>query len=336
MSALPAALVPPPAVSTVSARPCVLVNPRSFQASTNDLARRALALCARVGADAVPRRGRAHLAAEPERLRAAGQRRLFVLAGDGTVQGIVQYLATQHSPLWQPELLVLGGGRSNVTAHEFGHGSALRKLSEALRRTHKGAAITVQERQLLRLEARGLAPQHGFLFAAGVIDAGIRLCEQHRQSGTSWLHRGPLSSAYCLVKLTVQVNRGRSPLPPYPDLRIDTGTAAPFSGPQRLLVASTLLHRLGLFNPYAARGVGAVRLTAIRADAERFWRRLPRAMAGRFTDEMTPERGYLSGRFERVAIDGLTSFSLDGEMFDVDPSATVLIQGGPAVRMLQL
>lgn len=336
MSALPAAPIPPPAASTVSERPCVLVNPRSFLTSTNDRARKALALCQRFGVAAVSLQGRDHLLSELDRLRAAGQRRLFVLAGDGTVQGIVQYLASQNAPEWQPELLVLGGGRSNVTAHEFGHGSALHKLAEALRRAREAAPITVHERQLLRVESAGSEPQHGFLLAGAVVDAGIRLCERHRQAGTTWWHQGPLSSQYCLAKLALQAVRGRNPLPPDPDLHIETRAAATFCGPQRLLLASTLLHRNNLFNPYAGRGAGPVRLTAIRADAERFWRRLARVVSGRFTDDMTPERGYFSGRFEHVSITGLARFSLDGEPFEVDPSRPLLLQGGPTVRMLQL
>lgn len=335
MSALPAALVPP-AVSTVGTRPCVIVNPRSFAASTNSLARKAAALARRFGAEVVELRDRAQLGSELQRLQAEGQQRLFIVAGDGTVQGITQYLAMLPPSSWDPELLVLGGGRSNVTANEFGHGSALHKLAEALRRLHEGEPIAVHERQLLRVEQAGQAPQHGFLLAAAMIDAGIRLCDRHRQSGTSWLHRGALSSPYCLAKLAVQVMRGRSPLPPYPELRIDVGNGAPIEDAYRLLVASTLLHRDGLFNPYAARGAGPVRMTAIAAHAPRFWWRLPRVLTGRFTDEMSTQQGYLSGRFARIEIAGLASFSLDGEMFEPDHQRPVILEGGPILRMLQL
>jgi hypothetical protein len=77
-------------------------------------------------------------------------------------------------------------------------------------------------------------------------------------------------------------------------------------------------------------------LTAIAADAKRFWRRVPRVLTGHFTSDMTAEHGYISGRFERVALTGLTSFCLDGEMFEPDQQQSVILQGGPVMRMLQL
>jgi hypothetical protein len=150
------------------------------------------------------------------------------------------------------------------------------------------------------------------------------------------LHKGRLSSPYCLAKVAVQSVFGRSPLPPYPQLRIETGAGDAFSGPHRVLIASTLMHRDSLFNPYAERGAGLVRMTAITADAPAFWRHLPRVLTGHFTADMSPQHGYLSGRFERVTITGLRSCCLDGEMFDTNPAQPVLLAAGPPVRMLQL
>jgi hypothetical protein len=326
----------PLAAATASARPCLIVNPLSFQVAASGLARKAARLAQESGAEVIEVRDRAQLAAELERLCAEQRTRLFILAGDGTVQGIVQYLAMLPPSRWQPELLVLGGGRSNVTANEFGHGSPLRTLREALRRCSVGASIDVHEQPLLRVEQADHPPQHGFLLAGAVIDAAIRLCDRFRQSGNSWLHRGKLSSQYCLAKLALQIARGRSPLPADPDLQIRVTNEVVFENTCRVLMASALAHRNQWVNPYAACGTGPVRLTAIAANAQGLWRRLPRVLTGHFTADMRPEQGYLSGRFERVEILGLASFSLDGEMFEPDHQRPVIIQAGPTLRMLQL
>lgn len=260
---------------------------------------------------------------------------MFVLSGDGTVQAIVQYLASQPNDAWMPDLLVLGGGRSNVTARDFGGHPALAKLEAALRAAREGSPLAIEPRPLLRVEQAGSTEQHGFLLAAASIDHGIRLCRQYRQSGSGWAHKGPLADAFCLARLAVQVMVGRSPLPPYPNLQIDTGTGEVLRGSVRVLLATTLLHREGLYNPYAERGAGDVRLTAITATASRFWRRLPRVLTGRFSRDMNLQQGYLSGRCSRIEITGLGGYSLDGERFDTDPARPVQISRGRELRILR-
>ncbi|MET0656636.1 MAG: hypothetical protein ABW110_00560, partial [Steroidobacteraceae bacterium] len=268
-------------------------------------------------------------------LRGRKQSRIFILAGDGTIQGLVQYLASLPEGAWSPELLLLGGGRSNLIANDLGGPGTLQRLERALRRGRDGGTFAVREQQLLRVEHEDLVPHHGFFLAGSTIDSGIRLCHHHRLSGTSRLHKGRLSSPYCLSKLAVQVMVGRSPLPPYPDLQIRTNTNETLQGPNRVFIVTTLHHRESLYNPYAARGTGAVRVTAISATAARFWRRLPTLLAGRFDSQMTAHNGYLSGRFDRLEVLGLSSYALDGEMFDVDPTKPVVFRGGQSIRFLQ-
>jgi len=100
----------------------------------------------------------------------------------------------------------------------------------------------------------------------------------------------------------------------------------------RLLLATTLLHRTGALDPYAPRGHGPLRLTAVTAGAHRFWSALPRLLTGRYSTAMTADKGYLSGRCERVRITGLAGYVLDGERFDTDPARPVEIVPGPVLR----
>jgi hypothetical protein len=50
---------------------------------------------------------------------------------------------------------------------------------------------------------------------------------------------------------------------------------------------------------------------------------------------MNPDSGYLSGRCNQVTINGLTSYMLDGEAFDVDPNQPVIIGTGPRLRFIR-
>ncbi|MET0987150.1 MAG: diacylglycerol kinase family protein [Steroidobacteraceae bacterium] len=332
MSALPSGSLSAPIAGDA---PCLILNPRSFLASRGRLASRVIALAARYGTEVIEASSPAQLNRDLDALRARKQSRIFILAGDGTIQGLVQYLALLPTGTWSPELLLLGGGRSNLVANDLGGAGTLPRLERALRRGRDGASFTVREQQLLRVEHEGSVPHHGFFLAGSRIDSGIRLCHQHRLSGTSRLHKGRLSSPYCLLKLAVKVMIGRSPLPPYPDLQIRTDTSETLRAPSRVFIVTTLHHRESLYNPYAARGTGAVRVTAISATAPRFWRRLPTLLAGRFDSQMNSHNGYLSGRFDRLEVLGLASYALDGEMFDVDPTKPVIFRGGQTIRCLQ-
>jgi hypothetical protein len=313
----------------------LIVNPRSFIASRGRLAAQAAELALRYDAEVIEARAPAQLTGELDRLRARGQRMIFVLAGDGTVQGIVQYLALLPPGQWSPALLILGGGRSNVIANDIGRPGTLRHLERALRQTRAGNPIPIREQPLLRVEQSGTGPHHGFFLAGSQIDYGIRLCHQHRSSGNGWLQRGKLSSQYCLAKLAVRVMLGQQRLPPDPMLQIVTDAGEGMAGPNRVLIVTTLEHRGQLYNPYAPRGTGAVRITAINATAARFWRRLPGILLGRFSPDMNSQSGYLSGRYERVEVLGLGSYCLDGEVYDPDPAQPVVFSSGPSLRFLQ-
>jgi hypothetical protein len=251
---------------------------------------------------------------------------------------------------WEPELLLLPGGRSNITANEFSRSAPLKTLGKALKIGGARTALRPAESQaaseaarragiglhpLLRIEQAGRTPQHGFLFAGAMIDHGIRLCRQNRRSGNGWLHTGPLADVIYLARLGIKVATGRSPLPPYPHLAVETDQGQALHAPARLVLASTLPLAKALYNPFAEREAGVVRVTAVAADAKRFWSRLPRLIRGNLTPDMNLANGYLSGRCGQVEISGLSGYSLDGEAFEADPTQPLVIRGGPRLRILK-
>lgn len=320
-----------PALATAPA--CLIVNPLSFRASIKDLAKRAAAVGHAYGADVVSATLPAQLECEIDRQIACGQDKVFVLAGDGTVHAIVDHLAGKPAGTRLPRLLVLGGGRSNLIAADLGgSGRLLAKLESALGRARRGETFRVELRDTLRIEQSPAPARHGFFVAAGLIDTLIREAHRHRESGEGALREGHLSTAWFLLKLAVRTLFGRGTLE-VPLLRVTSPGRPGLREPARVLVASTLEHREGWLNPYAPRGEGPLRFTAVGESAP-FWRRLPRILTGRYSASMTTERGYLSGRGERLEVLGLPGYTLDGEKFATDPARPVVFRTGPRIEFL--
>lgn len=312
---------------------CLIVNPRSFRASRGGLAAHAMALAQRHGVDVIQAEAPDVLVAGLDR-RLMQRRRLdlVVLAGDGTVQALVDRLVRLPADLPMPRLLVLGGGRTNLTAADLGGtGDVLAKLEAAFTR----ARSMSQLRRVLVVEQAPEPARHGFFLAGGLVDETIRACHEWRSRGSA-LRRGHPGTMFYLLRLGLSALVGR-PRVRSPHLRVTAEGRGTLEGPMRLLVATTLEHRTGSFDPYAQRAesAGRPRVTAVVAGARRFWRSIGNLLRGRFGPHMTPEAGYLSGGSERIEIWGLRGYTLDGEEFGCDPSRPLLIRGGPRLEFLQ-
>jgi hypothetical protein len=323
------------AAPDAAARPWLIVNPHSFRASRRGLAGRVTALARSHGLPVVEATNLQEFYSSLDRLRDLRVGQVWMLAGDGTVHATAQYLAQPAGAAWSPALLLLGGGRANVVPRDCGGYPPWERFVSALGSLREGRPLPEERLLTMRVEQEGSVPQHGFFLAGAIIHAGIRLCQEHRARGSGWLHRSWFADPYCLLKVAAQVWTGRSPLPPYDDLQVTVDGAVVAHAPMRMLLASTLQFREALYNPFAQRGTGAVRLTAVAAGASRFWRNLPSMFKGRFGDDMTLQQGYLSGRFPAVEIIGMSGYALDGELFASDPARPVRLSGGIGLRVLR-
>jgi diacylglycerol kinase family enzyme len=261
--------------------------------------------------------------------------RLFVLSGDGTIQLIASYLAELPAGDWNPELLLLGGGRANVVPRAFGGTPALPALRRVLKALREQRPLRVETQPLLCVTQEGRPERRGFIMAGAVIDYGVRYCRAWRASGSSWWHRGILADQISLLRLAGLVLIGRSPLRDYPQMRVQMHPGGTLYAPVRVLMAGALFGAGGHYNPYARRGEGALRICAVAAEAHRFWRNLPRMLTGRFDEKtMGVAQGYLSGHCHRATLIGLSTYSLDGEPFDADPALPLQVSTGHALRVL--
>lgn len=316
-------------------RPCLLVNPRSFRASRLGLAQRAAGLAGAAGLAVHEVTSPGELGAALDRLRQQRQQRIWLLAGDGMVHALAQYLAAGNPEEWSPTLLLLAGGRANVVPRECGGYPAMPALRRAIAALAAGRTLKEERIRTLCVSQAGQPARHGFLFTGSMLHEGVMLCAAHRAAGSGWLHRSFFADPYVLLKLSLQVMVGRSPLPPYPQVAVQLPGQGELAAPLRILVASSLGLGGALYNPFAARGTGPVRLTAVAATAAHFWRHLPALFRGRFDDNMNLAQGFLSGRGEWAAVRGIGGYSLDGETFTCDPAAPITFSAGIDLRVLR-
>jgi hypothetical protein len=115
--------------------------------------------------------------------------------------------------------------------------------------------------------------------------------------------------------------------PPLDDLEITLpGWDLPRS-PARLLLLTTLAKRRGTLDPFAERGHGPLRFSALCGHGIGLWARLPWAALG---------RARLSGRCVALHVRGLSRYTLDGEEFNTDPARPVAIRPGRRINFLTL
>lgn len=255
---------------------------------------------------------------------------LIIIGGDGTLQAVVSELAERAELDHAPALCMLGGGRTNFTARDLGsHERLLGALEHLITRPGEWSAT---ERPVLRISGSEHGPLYGFFVAGALVDAVIRDCHAYRAGG-GWLRQGHAATPWRLLQLGALGLIGRRHFP-LPELRLQADGLGELSGSTRILLVTSLQHESGLLNPYAARGRGPVRVTAIQRGARGLWRRLPALLTGRLVLGDGPEQGYLSGSTSRLRVSGLASICLDGQEYPLDPARTLDIEAGPVFRFL--
>ena len=162
------------------------------------------------------------MSAALDSILARRQRQVAVLAGDGTVRAVVERLARLPPGHWLPELLILPGGRTNLTAADLvPRADPLATLATALAWAGDGRwDAAVVERMPLCIAQAPAPPRFGFFFGGAAVDSVVRRAQDHRYGGSGLLRTGHLSSPWVLAKLAALGLVGRANIP-VPMLAID-------------------------------------------------------------------------------------------------------------------
>ncbi|MDT8448594.1 MAG: diacylglycerol kinase family protein [Wenzhouxiangellaceae bacterium] len=310
-----------------------LINPLSFRMSLRDRAERSAASIRAHGGEVFEVNG---LDSIQQALHEALQRpigRLVLAGGDGTLQATATWLARHRDQYPLPELIVLAAGRTNYVAADLGTRKNFLATLERILETGVDGLHPV-DRATLALKHPSIGTEHGFFMAGAIVDQVIRDVHRWQEEHPGWRRRHHAASAFGVARIALRrlfgVHRFESPR-----LEIEAAGLGRIGGPCRFLLATTLLLGRSLVDPYARRGEGALRLTAVRRDARALYRHLPRLVSGRFSAAMNPKVGYLSGNCSRIRIHGIGAITLDGQEFDLDVRTPLTIETGQVFRFLR-
>lgn len=324
--------------ATDTGRLAALINPLSFRMSLRNRAERSIQRVQAHGGLAFETRQLEEIEQALNSIYAdesSGQQisRLVVAGGDGTLQAVVSWLSRNQDQSDFPDLIVLSAGRTNYVAADVG---TRRHFLDTLEKilSQPAEALHPVHRPALRLEHPDFGLQAGFFAAAGLIDYIIRDIHQWRAMHSGWWRNHHGATAAGLMRLGYRSLIGRARYQPS-ELTIDTDELGRMDGPCKLLLLTTLELSQSIAEPYARRGSGDVRITAIHARARAFKRNFPSLLRGKFKPSMDIENGYLSGNCNTVLIKNINQITLDGQEFDLNPEQPLHISPGPVFRFLR-
>lgn len=304
-----------------------LVNPLSFRMSLRERASRTADLVRSHGGTVFEVSDLDQIEQALAQIRHGPMDRLIIAGGDGTLQGAVSWLARHVPPESMPQLVLLSAGRTNYVAEDIGTRSHfLATLQTVLSRDPE--RLHPVRRPTLKLEHPSIGEQHGFFLAGAMVDEVIRFVHDWQSRGTGWLRRRHAASIAGVTGLALQRAAGRYRFD-LPRLKIETDGRGHPEAIFRFLLLSTLNHDRSLVDPYARRGAGPLRVTAIRKDAKRLPWRLWKVARGRFSAGMNSDNGYISGLYRNIVIHNIRSIVLDGQEFELDRSEALRVSAGP-------
>lgn len=243
---------------------------------------------------------------------------LAINGGDGTVQAVLTDLLGDEPLGWIPELALLRGGTTNMSAADLGLGGrADRALRRLLQWASQGATGRRVRRAVLGVRASPHSPSRcGLFFGAGAIVTGIE--HFHRAVNSKGLG-GEVGPGVSMLRMLLAMLRRESRYVSPVSMDIDVEPACPGGAPsadQYFLVLASSLERLFLgLHPYWGGGSGAFHFTSLRAHPVRPLVTMPRLLVGRPGSGATPANGYFSRSVDELWLKMDGDFTLDGEIY---------------------
>jgi hypothetical protein len=265
-------------------------------------------------------------------LAAAGVEHLIVNGGDGTVQATIGELIERSPFQAMPRLTLVGGGMTNVIAHDVGSPdapvAAIRRILGRLRTEDEGEIL---RRHALALKRSGHEDAHyGFLAGAVGFYQGTLLSRRD-------MHRVGFRQAlaikagilWSVMRLLLHGEGERSGLKGE-RVAIGLDGQPPHEGRYFLILATTLERLMPGVMPFWGHGHGAIKLTTIASPPKRFGLAAMSVVRGRPRPWMQ-RAGYASTCADRIALRLNSPVVLDGEVFDSGPHGHIELSAGPAI-----
>ncbi|MGK2940967.1 MAG: diacylglycerol kinase family protein [Immundisolibacter sp.] len=264
------------------------------------------------------------------KLAATGVTQVVLNGGDGTVQAALTTLALRSPFPQPPQLLVLAGGTSNMTAYGLGsHGRPQRLLQRLL----TGALETTRQRVLIVQETNG-DTRCGFFFNAGGLPQAVSECNAFRER-TPWPGmRSALGTGLWITGRLSRMLWGQAPVTAVPIMLCLDHTASIQN--DFLVIVLTTLPRLAFgLTPWWGGGSGALRYTGIRRPALRLPLALPGILRGRPPAWADAAAGYESTAPGTAVLTPDGVYALDGEGYQPPAGTELKVSAGPEFEFLR-
>ena len=258
---------------------------------------------------------------------------LIVNGGDGTVQAVMGEVLERSPFARRPRITLIGGGMTNVIAHDVGVPSApAEALRRILARAPNGETAEVIRRGTIAVKCGGRPrTEYGFLAGAVGFYQGTRLTrrDMHRV-GLRQSLATKAGIVWSVMRLLLHGEGERSGLRGE-RVAIGLDGAPPREAAYLFILATTLERLLPGVMPFWGHDHGAIKLTTIASPAPRFGRAALSVVRGRPRPWMH-HAGYASTRADRISLRLTSPVVLDGEVFDPGPHGHVELAAGPAVE----
>jgi diacylglycerol kinase (ATP) len=277
-----------------------------------------------------------HISEMPQavaKLAGSGVDHLIINGGDGTAQAVLGELLERSPFEARPRVTLIGGGMTNVIAHDVGVPSApVDALRRVLTRAGTGDAGEVLRRTTIAVKCGGRQrTDYGFLAGAVGFYQGTRLTrrDMHRV-GLRQSLATKAGIVWSVVRLLLHGEGERSGLHGE-RVAIGLNGAPPREAPYLFILATTLERLLPGVMPFWGHDHGAIKLTTIASPAPRFGRAAISVVRGRPRPWMQ-HAGYASTRADRISLRLTSPIVVDGEVFDPGPHGHVELSAGPAIE----
>lgn len=265
---------------------------------------------------------------------------LVINGGDGTLQfALTEILANNAFDGRVPMIAPLKGGRTNMSANDLGsRRDAVQGFAALLDCVEQGRIEErIQPRQVLRIRhGHEEQDQYGMFFGLGVIHRAIKQHHEIFDKGQNDRIQGALTSSLVTAGLMGKMVIGDTGGILSPDKVQVILDGVPQQSDQYYLMIATSLHRLfSGMRPFWGEGPGGVRFTSIASDAKKIGRSIPGILRGKPADYVLEENGFRSTNSGSVKLRLDCGFTVDGELFDPQPSRTVELSADRTVKFIR-
>jgi diacylglycerol kinase (ATP) len=260
--------------------------------------------------------------------------RLFISAGDGTIDAVLTQLAESGYCLPALELCLLPHGTTNMTAADAG--LRLKSISSQAEFISSDQVTETLQRHTMRIaSAQDGQIRHGMFLGAGAVAEAARYSQNAFNARGIGGNLAPLAVLAKAVAKTLFTTANRDDKNrfdrPFP-IAVSANGEIICDGPQLLAISTTLSKLILGSRPFWGDGAGAIRTTVLPYPFPNIIRWLHPTLFG--TEQRSIPPGAISLRGSNISLSCPVPYILDGEFFEGRPGEPLHVETGPLFQYI--